>query len=65
MKVKELINALEKVRNKEIEVIIRVWEEFDGGAVENCIDVEKIFVDEVLENDESFELNFSIVGNKE
>jgi hypothetical protein len=65
MKVKELIMVLEKVRNKEIEVIIRVLEEFDFGVVENCIDVEKVFVDEVLENDESFELNFSIVGNME
>ena len=37
MKVKELINVLEKVRNKEIEVIIKVLEEFDFGVVEKVI----------------------------
>ena len=57
MTVKELIEKLEKVQNQEIEVILRIREEYEGGIVENHIDI-----DEVEENDKPIELNFSIEG---
>jgi riboflavin synthase alpha subunit len=63
MTVKELIEKLEKVQNQEIEVILRIREEYEGGIVENHIDIERTFVDEVKENDKSIELNFSIEGS--
>jgi riboflavin synthase alpha subunit len=63
MTVKELIEKLEKVQNQEIEIILRIREEYEGGIVENHIDIERTFVDEVKENDKSIELNFSIEGS--
>jgi hemerythrin len=59
MTVKELIEKLEKVQNKEIEVVLRVLEE----EVEHHIDVEEALIDEVELNDKPVELNFSIVGS--
>jgi hemerythrin len=59
MTVKELIEKLEKVQNKEIEVVLRVFEE----EVEYHIDVEEALIDEVELNDKPVELNFSIVGS--
>ena len=59
MTVKELIEKLEKVQNKEIEVVLRVLEE----EVEYHIDVEEALIDEVELNDKPVELNFSIVGS--
>ena len=63
MTVKELIEKLEKVQNQEIEIILRIREEYEGGIVENHIDIERTFVDEVKENDKPIELNFSIEGS--
>ena len=59
MTVKELIEKLEKVQNKEIEVVLRVLEE----EVEYHIDVEEALIDEVELNDKPVELNFSIMGS--
>jgi hypothetical protein len=59
MTVKELIEKLEKVQNKEIEVVLRVLEE----EVEYHIDVDEALIDEVELNDKPVELNFSIVGS--
>ena len=59
MTVKELIEKLEKVQNKEIEVVLRVVEE----EVEHHIDVDEALIDEVELNDKPVELNFSIVGS--
>jgi uncharacterized protein (DUF2141 family) len=59
MTVKELIEKLEKVQNKEIEVVLRVFEE----EVEYHIDVDEALIDEVELNDKPVELNFSIVGS--
>jgi hypothetical protein len=63
MTVKELIEKLEKVQNQEIEIILRIREEYEGGIVENHIDIERTFIDEVKENDKPIELNFSIEGS--
>jgi hypothetical protein len=59
MTVKELIEKLEKVQNKEIEVILRVLEE----EVEHHMYVDEALIDEVELNDKPVELNFSIVGS--
>jgi hypothetical protein len=59
MTVKELIEKLEKVQNKEIEVVLRVFEE----EVEHHMYVDEALIDEVELNDKPVELNFSIVGS--
>jgi hypothetical protein len=59
MTVKELIEKLEKVQNKEIEVVLRVLEE----EVEHHMYVDEALIDEVELNDKPVELNFSIVGS--
>jgi hypothetical protein len=59
MTVKELIEKLEKVQNKEIEVVLRVVEE----EVEHHMYVDEALIDEVELNDKPVELNFSIVGS--
>ncbi len=59
MTVKELIEKLEKVQNKEIEVVLRVLEE----EVEHHMYVDEALIDEVELNDKPVELNFSIMGS--
>ena len=59
MTVKELIEKLEKVQNKEIEIVLRVLEE----EVEHHMYVDEALIDEVELNDKPVELNFSIVGS--
>jgi bisphosphoglycerate-independent phosphoglycerate mutase (AlkP superfamily) len=59
MKVRELIEKLEKVQNKEIKVVLRIFEE----DVEYHIGVAEALIDKVELNDKPVELNFSIVGS--
>jgi hypothetical protein len=59
MTVKELIEKLEKVQNKEIEIVLRVLEE----EVEHHMYVDEALIDEVELNDKPVELNFSIIGS--
>jgi hypothetical protein len=69
MTVQQLIQQLEKVQNKETQILIRVCEEDKdkGTMFEHHLSVQETFIDQVLLVDEGTigELNFSIITNTE